>query len=208
MSGVGEGRLALRLGTASTLALVIAILLFFAYVFMLIALSSVIKAPHSLVLPGIAVALILMFHGVLRFLARRGDNLELNLVRQPPGNTPEVTYELKYRFKTVLTGAFGPELLRIASYWQQLYPAGGGHVFQLIFRPDPPATMVHARYSEGIPLFESREPKECLEQAVELLKVLKYDPAELEARIQEVTVVLPAPPAPAAPPAGDDAGRS
>jgi hypothetical protein len=106
----------------------------------------------------------------------------------------------------VLAGAFGPELLRIDSYWQQLYPAGGGDIYRILFRPDPPATMVHERYAEGITLFESREPKECLEQAVELLKVLKYDPAEIESRIQEVVVVPPGA-ATAPPPTDATAGR-
>jgi hypothetical protein len=194
---VREGYVEINTGQQSTLCLVLGGTLMMLYILgsitVVLYLTNPFGSPWVLApLP----AAILVLHGVLRFLRRRGDDFFIYFRRQPPGSTPEVTYELKYRFKTVLTGAFGPQLLRIASYWQQLYPAGGGHVYQLAFRPDPPATMVHARYSEGIPLFESREP------AVELLKVLKYDPAELEARIQEVTVMLPAPPA------GDNAGRS
>ena len=204
--GVGDGTIMLRLGPASSLAVVLALSLFLTYVLGGIHVLLYVAKPYGspwVVAP--VPVLLLLLHGALRLMSRRGDDLDVYFRRQPEGSGPAVTYERTHRFKTVHQGAFGPELLRIASYWQQLYPAGGGHVFQLIFRPDPPATMVHERYSEGIPIFESREPKECLEQAIELLKVLKYDPAEIEARIQEVEVLLPEKAQPAQPP-GDAGG--
>jgi hypothetical protein len=172
-----------------------------AYVSSIVGVASLFTTPPSLVPLMVSGSTILALHGLLRFLRRRGDDFFIYFRREPPGSSREVTYELKYRFKTVLTGTFGPELLRIDSYWQQLYPAGGGNIYRILFRPDPPATMVHERNAEGITLFESREPKECLEQAVELLKVLKFDPAEIEARIQEVVAVPPGPTRAAPPPA-------
>ncbi|MGB8931284.1 MAG: hypothetical protein WCC48_08560 [Anaeromyxobacteraceae bacterium] len=200
---VRDGYVEINTGQESTVGFVLGGALILAYVFMLVAVITVIKPPHSLWYPVVNGSIILVLHGALRILRRRGDDFFMTFRRQPPGSGPPVTYELKYRFKTVLEGAFGPELLRVGSYWQHLYPAGGGWVYQLYFRPEPPATMVHERYAEGIPLYESRKPAECLEQAAELLKVLKYDPAEIEARIEEVVVAGPEGGAKAVPAEGD-----
>ncbi|MGB8931710.1 MAG: hypothetical protein WCC48_10735 [Anaeromyxobacteraceae bacterium] len=206
--GVGDGVVTLGLGPTGTLPQILEGVLGVTYILGGVYVLAYVVSPFgSFWYLAPVPLLLLLLHGALRLLSRRGDDLNVCFRREPTGHTSTVSYELTHRFKPVLQGAFGPELLRIASYWQQLYPAGGGHVFQLIFRPDPPATMVHERYSEGIPIFESRDPKECLEQAIELLKVLKYDPAEIEARIQEVEVLLPEKAQPAPPPGDAGGGR-